>query len=52
MREEELFKLVKRLLTSGGPIPVIVFLCEVKEGIGNGGVVRDESLVEVGEVKE
>ena len=45
--EEELFQLIKGLLTGGGPVSVIVFLCEVKEGAGDGGVVRDESMVEI-----
>ena len=51
-REEELFQPVERLLTSRGPIPVIVLSCEVKEGVGDCGIVRDELTVEVGKVKE
>ena len=31
---------------------MVVLLGEVKEGAGNGGVVRDEAAVEVGEAKE
>ena len=52
MREEEPFKLIKGLLTSGSPIPAVVFLGEVKERVSNGGVVRYEPTVEVGKAKE
>ena len=40
--------MVKGLLLGRGPIPRQVFLGEVNEGVGDGGIVRDESLVEVG----
>ena len=40
--------MVEGLLLGGGPIPGQVFLGELNKGTGNGGVVRDESLVEVG----
>ena len=36
------------LLLGGSPIPGQVFLGELNEEVGNGGVVRDESSVEVG----
>ena len=51
-REEELFQLIKGVLTSGGPVLMIVFLREVKEGAGDSGVVGNESTVKVGEAKE
>ena len=51
-REEELFELIKGLLTSRGPIPVIVFLGEIKEGAGNCRVVGDEPTIEIDKVKE
>ena len=51
-REKEFLKLVEGLLTGGGPIPMIVFLCKVKEEAGNGGVVGNESVVEVGKAKK
>ena len=51
-REEELFQLVKGTLTGRSPIPVIVLLGEIKEGAGDGGVVRDELTIEVGKAKE
>ena len=52
MREEKPFELIKGMLTSGGPIPSIVFLCLVEEGVGDCGIVGDEPTVEVGEAKE
>ena len=51
-REEELFEFVKGSLASGGPIPAIVFLSEVQEGAGDGGVIGDEPTVEVSKAKE
>ena len=51
-REKEFLKLVEGLLTGGGPIPTIVFLCKVKEEAGNGGVVGNESVVEVDKAKK
>ena len=51
-RQEEGLEGVERVLTSGGPIPREVFLGEVDEGLGDVGVVRDETLVKVGEAKE
>ena len=52
MREEKLFELIKGLLAGGGPIPLVVFLGEVKEGVGDCGVVRDEPTVKVDKVQE
>ena len=52
MRQEEPFELVEGLLTSGSPIPAIVFLGEVQEGAGDGGVVGYEPTVEVGKAAE
>ena len=40
--------MVKGLLLGRGPVPRQVFLGEVNEGTGNGGVVRDEPSAEVG----
>ena len=51
-REEEAFEGVKGRLTGGGPVPGEVLLSEVEEGASDGGVVRDESSVEIGEAKE
>ena len=51
-RQEELLQLVEGLLTSGGPIPAIVFLGEIQEGAGDSGVVGYEPTVEVGKAKE
>ena len=35
-----------------GPVPLVIFLGEVKEGVGDSGVVGDELMVEVGKAKE
>ena len=43
-----MFEEVKGQLLGGSPVPRQIFLGEVNEGTGNGGVVRDELLVEVG----
>ena len=51
-RKEELFQLIKGLLTSRSPIPVIVFLCEVQERAGDHGVVRDKLMIEIDKAKE
>ena len=51
-REEEPFKLIKGLLASRGPIPSVILLRKVKQRADNGGVVRNEPLVEVGKAKE
>ena len=45
MRQEEFLQQVKRLLAGRIPVLAIVFLIEVKEGAGNGGVVRYELIV-------
>ena len=47
-REEEVFQLVEGLLTSGGPVPAVVFLGQVEKGAGNCGIVRYEPMAEVG----
>ena len=51
-REKELFQLVEGLLAVGGPIPMIVFLGQVQEGVGDSGVVGYEPTVEIGKAKE
>ena len=43
-----MFEVIEGLLLEGGPTPGQVFLGEINEGAGNGGVVRDELMVEVG----
>ena len=50
--EEETFEGVEGGLTRGRPVPGEVFLGEVEERASDVGVVRDESLVEIGEAKE
>ena len=40
------------MLTSGSPVPMIIFLGEVEEGVGNCRIVRDEPTVEVGKAEE
>ena len=50
--EEEALEGFKGRLTRGRPVPGEVFLGEVEERASNVGVVRDESLVEIGEAKE
>ena len=40
--------MVEDLLLRRSPVPREIFLDEVNEGAGDGGVVRDESPVEVG----
>ena len=52
MREEELFELIKGLLTSGGPVPVVVLLHEVKERAGDSGIVRNKLTVKVSKAKK
>ena len=52
VRKEESFQSVKGLLTSRGPISAIVLFCKVKEGKSDSGIVRDESMVEIGEAQE
>ena len=47
-----MFQGVEGGLTRGGPVPGQVFLCEVDQGVGNIRVIRDKSLVKVGEAKE
>ena len=51
-RQEELFELIKGSLASGSPVPTIVFLSEVEEGVDDSGVVRYEPSVEVGKAQE
>ena len=51
-RQEEFLQVVERSLTSRGPVPAIVFLGEVEEGAGDGGVVGDEPTIEVGKAEE
>ena len=51
-RQEELLEFIKGLLTSGSPIPTIVFLGEVKEGAGDSRVVRYKPTVEIGKAQE
>ena len=51
-REKEFLKFIEGLLTSGSPIPVIVFLGEVEEGAGDCGVVGDEPMIEVSKAEE
>ena len=51
-QEEELLQLVKGLLTSGGPVPAIVFLGEVEKWASDHGIVRDELTIEVSKAKE
>ena len=46
--EEKVFEVIKGLLLGRSPVPREVFLGEVNEGAGEGGVIRDESPVEVG----
>ena len=46
--EEKVFEVIKGLLLGRGPVPREIFLGEVNEGAGNGGVVGNESLVEIG----
>ena len=40
--------MIKGLLLRRGPVPREIFLDEVNEGAGDGGVVGDESSVEIG----
>ena len=40
--------MVKGTLLRRGPVPGEVFLGEVDEGTGKGGVVGNESMVEIG----
>ena len=40
--------MVKGLLLGRSPVPREVFLGEINEGVGEGGVIKDESPVEVG----
>ena len=40
------------LLLGGSPIPGQVFLGEINERMGDGGVVGDESVIEVGKTQE
>ena len=44
--------MVKGLLLRRGPVPGEVFLGEVDEEMGKGGVVGNESAVEIGEALE
>jgi len=50
--EEEFLECVKRGLTVRGPIPCEVFLGEVNEWAGDGGVRGDETAIEVSESEE
>ena len=47
-----MFQVVKGCLYFSGPVLVVVFLGEVKEDMGDGGVVWSEVIVEVGKVEE
>ena len=51
-QREEGFESVKGGLAGGRPVPREVFLGEVNESLGNIGVIRNETLVEVCEAKE
>ena len=51
-REEEPFKLIEGLLTSWGPVPAIVFLGQIQEGVSDGGIVGYEPTIEVGKAEE
>ena len=51
-RQEEGFEGVKGGLAGRGPVPREVFLREVDEGLGDVGVVRDETMVEVRKPKK
>ena len=41
--------MIKGLLLGRGPVPRKIFLGEVNEGAGNGGIVGNELPVEIGE---
>ena len=41
--------MIEGLLLGGGLVPGWVFLSEIDEGVGDGGVIRNQSTVEVGE---
>ena len=51
-RKEETFEGVEGGLTGGGPIPRGVLLSEVEERVSDVGVIRNETLIEIGEAKE
>ena len=50
--KEEVFEGIKGGLAGGGPIPREILLSEVEERASDIGIVRNESLVEIGETKE
>ena len=50
--KEETFEGIKGGLAGGGPVPREILLSEVEERASDVGIVRDESLVEIGETKE
>ena len=44
--------MIEGLLLGGGPVPREVFLGEINEGAGDGEVIRNKSMVEVGETQK
>ena len=47
-----MFQVIEGCLYFGGPISLVVFLSKGKVGVGHGGVVWDEAVVEVGKAQE
>ena len=43
-----MFEVIEGLLLGGGPILGYIFLGEINEEMGDGGAVRNESMIEVG----